>query len=88
MSGVTLTVGDKQRFVATVTGSGLHTIIWRIEENKNDSTVGGTVTQEGNYTAPDKRGTFHLIAESKADSSRFDRVTIIVQSGTVGGTIE
>jgi hypothetical protein len=60
-----VSVGGKQQFTATVTGTSNTAVTWAVEESN-----GGTIDSTGNYTAPMKAGSFHVVATSQADSSK------------------
>jgi hypothetical protein len=60
-----VSVGGKQQFTATVTGTSNTAVTWAVQESN-----GGTIDSTGNYTAPMKAGSFHVVATSQADSSK------------------
>ena len=60
-----VSVGGKQQFTATVTGTSNTSVTWAVQESN-----GGTIDSTGNYTAPMKAGSFHVVATSQADSSK------------------
>lgn len=57
---VSLNQGETRSFTASVPVS------WAIQEGA----AGGSITNTGAYTAPNKSGTFHVIATSQADASK------------------
>ena len=59
-----VSVGGKQQFTATVIGTSNTAVTWAVQESN-----GGTIDSTGNYTAPMKAGSFHVVATSQADSS-------------------
>lgn len=75
-SAVTLQPGQTQDFAATVTGSSNTAVTWSVQEGPD----GGTVTAQGLYTAPQKLGTYHVVATSVADPSRQAVATVTVES--------
>ncbi|MGC4119944.1 MAG: Ig-like domain-containing protein [Myxococcales bacterium] len=68
-----LQVGTSQQFAATVTGTSNTAVTWSVQEAQ-----GGTVSTTGFYTAPSIAGTFHVVATSVADATRFDLATVTV----------
>jgi hypothetical protein len=82
-----LPINGAQQFTATVTGStvGANTgVTWSVFE----LTAGGSISSGGLYTAPPDRGTYHIIATSVYDPNKSATVPVVVQSGSVGGTIQ
>ena len=77
---VTLTFDDQTQFTATVTGLSSPEVVWKVEEQS-----GGTISQNGNYTAPKIAGTYHITVTSSVDSTRFATAVVTVQKGS--GTI-
>lgn len=71
--------GSQQSFVARVFGAEDREVLWSIREPD-----GGTITQDGVYTAPavSEFKTFHALATSKANPSRSAEVTVMVSSVT------
>jgi hypothetical protein len=64
-------------FSASVTGTN-QAVSWSVLEG----TSGGSVTQEGVYTAPQSQGVFHIVATSGEDATKDAAATItVVQSG-------
>ena len=77
---ITLTFDDQTQFTAIVTGLSSPEVVWKVEEQS-----GGTITQNGNYTAPKIAGTYHVTVTSAVDSTRFATAVVTVQKGS--GTI-
>lgn len=69
----TVPVGTSQQFSATVTGSSNTAVTWAVQESD-----GGTIDAAGNYTAPMKSGSFHVVATSQADTSKSANVGVSV----------
>src|SRR5260370_11099257 len=61
-----LTQGGTQSFIATVSGTSNSAVNWAVQEGA----AGGSITSMGAYTAPNRSGTFHVIATSQADTTR------------------
>src|SRR5436190_1118037 len=72
----TVVAGATQQFTATVTGTTNHAVTWSVQEGAS----GGTVSNNGLYTAPSSSGTFHVIATSAADSSKSAAATVTVNA--------
>ncbi len=65
-------------FRAFVTGSTNPAVSWVVQEG----TMGGTISDDGVYTAPDALGVYHILATSVADPSASASATVtIVRSG-------
>lgn len=77
---VTLPPSGIQQFDATVTGYANTSITWDILEGQPD---GGTIDQDGLYTAPNTVGDYHVIATSKADVLKKDTAVVHVIAGWV-----
>jgi hypothetical protein len=58
--------GATKSFTASVTGTSNSAVNWTVQEGA----TGGSITSMGVYTAPNKGGTFHVIATSQADSTK------------------
>ncbi len=58
--------GGTQSFIATVSGTSNSAVNWAVQEGA----AGGSITSMGAYTAPNRSGTFHVIATSQADTTR------------------
>jgi len=69
----TLFAGETQVFVATVVGGGDRTVAWSVDEED-----GGTVTNQGLYTAPKVQGVYHVTATSTASPQRQVVATVTV----------
>lgn len=70
---VTLSPGETQQFSASVTGAANTAVVWTLQEGA----AGGTLDQNGNYTAPSTTNTtFHVVATSVADPSKKAVATI------------
>src|SRR5215470_12269419 len=76
---VDLGFGEMQSFTAVVIGSSNDSVTWRVQEE----IAGGTITNQGVYTAPQTPGTFHVIATSVADPTVTATAEVIVASVTV-----
>ena len=80
--------GQTQNFAATITGTGDTDVIWSVAEGTAGGTInnrgaqaqGGKVAVIGVYVAPTMPGTYHIIATSKADSSKFATAEVLVNS--------
>lgn len=70
----TVVTNTTQPFVATVTDPNT-AVAWSVEEGA----VGGTVSNTGVYTAPATPGTYHIVAESQADSCATATVEVTVE---------
>jgi hypothetical protein len=68
-----VSVGASQKFTATVTGTTNTAVTWSVQESN-----GGAIDSSGNYTAPMKAGSFHVVATSQADSSKSSAVGVSV----------
>ena len=62
---VLLHPGDTHTFTATVTGTENTAVVWTIREGAS----GGSIDNQGTYTAPDTPGEYHVVATSQADLS-------------------
>jgi Galactose oxidase, central domain len=67
-STANLNQGATQSFTASVP------VNWAVQEGA----TGGSITNTGVYTAPNKTGTFHVIATSQTDTSKSVTATVIV----------
>ena len=70
---VTLEIGGTQRFQATVTGTGDTGVTWSVAESN-----GGTISENGTYTAPPTAGTYTVTATSVASPSDSANATVTV----------
>jgi acyl-coenzyme A thioesterase PaaI-like protein len=73
-NSVTVALGAGQTFMATVTGSANIAVTWTVQEGA----AGGSIDNQGNYTAPQVAGTYHVIATSMAHPSRSGSATVTV----------
>jgi hypothetical protein len=69
-TSITLTPGQSATFTATVTGTSDQTVGW--------TATGGTIDQNGTYTAGPTTGTYTVTATSNADSSALDTATVTI----------
>jgi hypothetical protein len=69
----TLFASETQIFVATVVGGGDRTVAWSVDEED-----GGTVTNQGLYTAPKVQGMYHVTATSNASPQQRAVATVTV----------
>jgi hypothetical protein len=70
-----LNQGGTQPFTANVVGTSNTSVSWTVQESG-----GGSITGGGGYTAPNKSGTFHVIATSQADMTKSSAATVIVNA--------
>lgn len=75
-----LGISQSARFNANVTGTSDTRVTWAVQEP-----TGGSITQDGVYSAPAEPGTYHIVAISMVDANKFARVEVRVfaASGTV-----
>ena len=71
---VTVATRASQVFTCAVTGSTDTACTWSVQEG----TSGGTITSAGRYTAPQTAGTYHVIARSRADTTRSATAAVTV----------
>lgn len=77
-----LFLGQSETFRATVSGTENQGVTWSVLEG----TVGGTITEEGRYTAPAQTpGTYHVVATSKENPNRKAQATVIVRARPTDG---
>jgi hypothetical protein len=69
-----LNQGGTQSFSASVIGTSSSAVSWAVQEGA----AGGSITSMGAYTAPNKSGTFHVIATSQADTTKSGTATVNV----------
>jgi len=69
-----LAPGGSRTFVARMRGLPRSTVTWSIEEPD-----GGTISPEGQYTAPSQPGTYHIIATSTVDPTVSATATVRVE---------
>jgi len=74
-SKVSVEISKSYQFTSAVSNSSDQSVSWKVLE-----TGGGTVTNTGNYTAPNKKGTYHLLVISMADNTKTDTAEITVTS--------
>lgn len=67
--------GGKQRFSAEVIEAPDKTVAWSVAEQN-----GGSISEEGDYTAPTAAGTYHVVATGRSDRSLEGRATVTVSS--------
>lgn len=70
------------KFSAEVTNASDATVSWSVQEGS----VGGTITDDGVYTASVTDGTYHVVATSRADSTRSASAIVIVSDAVVTPT--
>ncbi len=70
--------GASRAFAATVSGAADQSVYWSVQEPD-----GGSITQDGVYTAPALPGTYTVVATSQADVRASGSVRVTVQCGTV-----
>jgi len=73
-ASATVPLSGGQTFAATVTGSTIVTVTWSVKEGA----AGGSIDNQGNYTAPQVAGTYHVIATSVADPTKSGSAIITV----------
>ena len=66
--------GGAVSFTARIKGLSKGTVRWSVQEAN-----GGSITEEGRYTAPDKPGTYHVTAVSSVDPSVAVQATVNVE---------
>lgn len=65
-ASVTLHAGDNQQFSATLQGAAAGKVTWSLAEEA----AGGSIdTETGAYKAPNKAGTYHVVATSASNST-------------------
>ncbi|MCG3116923.1 MAG: Ig-like domain-containing protein [Candidatus Manganitrophus sp. SA1] len=79
-----LSFGEQQTFTAAVSGHSNRSVVWSIQEGPD----GGTMTENGLYTAPNREGTIHVVAASSADPARRAIATVTVKASIPGRTVE
>ncbi len=75
-AALTLPPGGSHRFTASVSESDETAVTWQIAEGE----AGGSVNQEGEYTAPETPGAYHVVATSVADPAKRAEATVRVFS--------
>jgi hypothetical protein len=78
----TLGTGGQRTFTASVSGSVTTAVTWTVVEP-----VGGSITQDGVYTAPATPGTYTVRATSRADATAWGtaRVPVVIPVGHIPG---
>lgn len=69
-------IGGSRTFTATVSGGPDAAITWSVREGD-----GGSITQDGRYTAPLTEGVFHVVAASQADPTKEATAEVTVTGG-------
>lgn len=69
-----MTPGSSRSFAARMRGLPRPTVTWTVEEPG-----GGTISREGQYTAPSQSGTYHIIATSTVDPTVSATATVRVE---------
>ena len=77
-ASVTLAPGEQQQFSATVDGTANQAVTW--------SATGGTIDQNGNYTAGSTTGAHTVTATSQQDANAKDTATVRVLPSLFPGT--
>jgi hypothetical protein len=72
--------GGSITFTASVTGSADTGVTWSVQEGA----AGGSVSASGVYRAPAAAGTYHVVAASHADASKFQVATVTVTAPAAG----
>ena len=77
-----MNTGGSRTFTATVRGSTETSVYWSVKEP-----LGGSITQDGVYTAPEAPGTYTVMATSRADvrASATARVRVVIPVGHIPG---
>ena len=70
-----LAPGGMALFTAHIHGLAKGSVRWTVQEPG-----GGEITEEGRYTAPDRRGTYHIIGAAITDPSVNARATVVVEN--------
>lgn len=78
-NAATVDQGGTKNFTASVTGTTNTAVSWSVQEGS----TGGTISSAGVYSAPQAAGTFHVIATSKADSTKSAVAAVTVPSVSV-----
>jgi hypothetical protein len=73
--------GGSVAFTASVTGTADTGVTWSVQEGA----TGGTVSASGVYQAPAAAGTYHVVATSHADASKFQVAAVLVTLPTGPG---
>jgi hypothetical protein len=77
-----MSTGGTRTFTATVRGSTNKSVYWSVKEP-----IGGSITQDGVYTAPETPGIYTVMATSRADVRAFAtaRVRVVIPVGHIPG---
>jgi hypothetical protein len=84
-SSASISSGSTVSFTATVTGMSAgqsNAVTWSVQE-----AGGGTVNSSGTYTAPATAGTYHVVATSVADPSKYGSASVLVTSAGISVSI-
>jgi len=76
----TLNVAQTQTFIAVITGTSDAAIQWAVLEP-----AGGTITEDGIYTAPESIGIYHIVAVVMSNGQRAQtvvKVTVVTHYDT------
>jgi hypothetical protein len=82
-SPMTMSTRAAQTFTAMVTGATEKGVTWSIEEGS----AGGAITQDGTYTSPATPGVYHVVATSKADTTKSAKATVTVTSNFAASVV-
>ncbi|MFI5297558.1 MAG: hypothetical protein ACHREM_05615 [Polyangiales bacterium] len=74
-SAITLARKSRVQFLPLVSGADDTSVAWRITEAD-----GGAIGQDGQYTAPDAPGTYHVSAISNANVAKLATATVTVNA--------
>jgi hypothetical protein len=75
-SQVAMAINGTRPFTATVGNAPDTSVTWSVQEGA----AGGTVDQQGLYTAPAAPGTYHVVATSNFDQSKSATATVAVST--------
>jgi Kelch motif len=75
----TVAEGGSLSFVATVKGAANAGVTWSVQEG----TTGGSITSSGVYTAPNRLGTYHVVATSVADATASASAAVTIEQPPV-----
>ena len=73
-TNATLIAGGSLTFAATVSNASNQGVSWSVQEGS----AGGTITSAGIYTAPATGGTYHVVATSQVDPTKYAIATVAV----------